>query len=448
MNSRLIAFSLLLVTVLLSLQAVAQAPDPALMAEIRKIRAIDNHSHPPRVAAAGETDDEFDALPCDPLEPTAPNTMTRPENPQYMAAWRALWGYEYRDQSEAHVQELIARKNHIRQEQGEHYPAWVLDQLGIDTEFANRVAMGRGLDARHFRWVPFDDALLFPLNNDALAADTPDRKFFFGRENMLLTRYRRELGVESMPATLAEFASRIVSPELERQKKMGAVAIKFEAAYLRSLDFEPASERDAAATYAKYLHGGPPAKGEYKRLQDYLFRYVAAEAGRLGLPVHIHTGAGCGGYFYLSGSNPLLLESVLNDVRLRKTTFVLLHGGSGPFTATIAPLLMKPNVYADLSEQTWMESPHRLGEVLRVWLEWYPEKILFGTDLYPGSGAYDWEEIGWQTSQTAREALAIALTGMVEDGETTVLGANKIARMVLRENAIKLYNLPEVQERK
>ena len=90
-----------------------------------------------------------------------------------------------------------------------------------------------------------------------------------------------------------------------------------------------------------------------------------------------------------------------------------------------------------------MESPHRLGEVLRDWIEWYPEKILFGTDLYPGSGAYDWEEIGWQTSQTGRQALGIALTEMVQSGEITVLRANEIARMVLRENAIKLYHLPD-----
>ena len=118
------------------------------MAQIRKIRAIDNHSHPPRVVADGERDDEFDALPCDPLEPTAPNTMTRPENPQYLAAWKALWGYEYNDRSDAHVKELLATKNKIRQEQGDNYPAWVLDRLGIEMELANRVAMGRGLDAR------------------------------------------------------------------------------------------------------------------------------------------------------------------------------------------------------------------------------------------------------------------------------------------------------------
>jgi hypothetical protein len=291
------------------------------MSEIRKIRAIDNHSHPPRIVADGERDDEFDALPCDPLQPTEPNTVTRPENPQYIAAWKALWGYAYDDRSDAHVKEMLAAKNKIRQEQGDNYPAWVLDRLGIDVEFANRVAMGRGLDAAHYRWVPFDDTLLFPLNNDALAAETPDRKFFFSRENMLLARYRRELGVASIPATLAECTSQVVTPELERQKKASAVAIKFEAAYLRSLDFEPASEQDAAAIYAKYARGGHPARDEYTRLQDYLFRNVAAEAGRLGLPVHIHTGAGCGGYFYLKGSNPLLLESVLNDERLRRAFF-------------------------------------------------------------------------------------------------------------------------------
>src|ERR1700722_6767647 len=91
--------------------ARAQSPDPALMSEIRKIRAIDNHSHPPRVVADGESDDEFDALPCDSLQPTAPKPITRPENPQFLAAWKALWGYAYDDRSDAHVKELVAAKN-------------------------------------------------------------------------------------------------------------------------------------------------------------------------------------------------------------------------------------------------------------------------------------------------------------------------------------------------
>jgi predicted TIM-barrel fold metal-dependent hydrolase len=211
------------------------------------------------------------------------------------------------------------------------------------------------------------------------------------------------------------------------------------------LDFEPADEQQAAATYAKYARGGAgePDRAAYRALQDYLFRYIASQAGRLQIPVHIHTGAGCGGYFSLRDSEPLLLESALNDPRLRKTNFVLLHGGSGPFTRELTNLLMKPNVYTDLSEQTWMLEPRALAAVLRDWLEAFPEKVLFGTDLFPGDGAYDCEEIGWQTAETGRQALGIALTGMMQDGEITRARAVEIARLVLRGNALKLYGWNE-----
>ena len=43
---------------------------------------------------------------------------------------------------------------------------------------------------------------------------------------------------------------------------------------------------------------------------------------------------GAGSYFEVEGANPLRLESVLNDPDLRKTTFVMVHGG-WPFTREI-----------------------------------------------------------------------------------------------------------------
>src|SRR5215470_11346068 len=121
------------------------APDPELEQEIFHMRAIDHHSHPPRLVASGETDDEFDALPCDPLEPAPVPAKIRPENPQFLLAWKALWKYPYNDAAPEHLKELLATKERIKHEQGDHYSAWVLDQLSIETEFANRVAMGRGL---------------------------------------------------------------------------------------------------------------------------------------------------------------------------------------------------------------------------------------------------------------------------------------------------------------
>lgn len=423
----------------------AQKPDPQLLAEINKIKAIDNHSHPPKLVAPGEKDDDFDALPCDPLEPSMPTTVSRPENPQYLAAWKALYHYPYNDMSPEHVKELLQAKQKVIEAQGDNFPDWVLDQLGIETEFANRVAMGRGLKPPRFRWVPFDDALLLPLNNSSVANETPDRKFFYSREEMVLKRYLKDLNLSALPTTLAEYTSRVVTPMLEAQKNQGAVAVKFEAAYLRTLDFgpipvdQPAARNEAERIYARYIQGGVPVKADYLALQDYLLRYIAREAGRLGLAVHFHTGGGCGTYFMLNGSNPANLETVLSDPTLRKTNFVLLHGGAGAFTKQTAYLLMKPNVYADFSEQTWLISTRALSQVIRDFLEWYPEKILFGTDLYPNTPEIDWESIGWQTSQSGREALAIALTGMMEDGQITRARALELAHMVLHDNAARLY---------
>ncbi len=419
--------------------ASAQQPDPGLLAKIQSMRAIDNHAHTPALVAPGEKDDNYDALPCEPLEPTEPTLTSRPDNPAFLEAWKALFGYRYNDRSPEHVRELLAAKARIRREQGDRYPDWVLDHLGIETELSNRVAMGRGLTPPRFRWVPFDDALLFPLNNTRLAAATPDRKFFFSREDGILAIYLKALGKSAPPATLDAYLSEVVAPTLQRQRKAGAVAVKFEAAYLRSLDFEPAEKQRAAAIYRKWIRGGEPSGDRYTTLQNYLFRYIAAEAGRLGMPVHIHTGYGCGGYFKLAGANPLLLESVLDDPALRKTNFVLLHGGAGPYTKAVAELLMKPNVYTDFSEQTWLVPTRQLSKVIRYWLEWYPEKVLFGTDLSPGTPEIGWEEIGWQTTHSARRGLAMALTGMMNDHEITRARANQIVHMVLRGNALKLY---------
>jgi len=422
---------------------VAQiSPDPQILAEVNRIPAVDNHTHVMKVVGPGEKDDDFDALPCDPLEPSEIPFMVLPENPKFLEAWQKLYGYKYNDNQPEHVRELIAAKQQIQREQGDNYPAWVLDKLNIQYMLSNRVAMGRGLDPKRFLWVPFDDALMVPLDNSAVA-DNPDRKFFYKRERDLLDRYAVESASKAMPLTLDQYVAKIVVPTLERQKKAGAVAMKFEAAYLRSLDFGEPRGDEAARLYERYAWGGVPSKQENLVVQNAIFRAIAQEAGRLGMPVHIHTGTGCGGYFDLMGSNPGLLNSVLSDASLRKTTFVLLHGGSGPYTKMITFLLGKPNVYADFSEQDALISTRAMAAVLRDWLEAYPEKVMFGTDLSPGSPEIGWEETGYSNSKTGREGLALALTEMVNDGEISRDRALKIAQMVLRGTAMKLYGLKD-----
>jgi len=418
-------------------------PDPYLLSEINKIKAVDNHTHVPKLVGPNEKDEEYDALPCGGyVDPSDDPSMARPDNPLFLEAWQKLYGYRYNDKAPEHVRELLAAKQDIKKKQGDNYPVWVLDQLGTEYMMANRIAMGRGLPSSRFLWVPFDDALMYPLNTQRIA-DTADRVFFFQREAMLLKRYMDDSGVSHMPTSLNDYIERVIKPTLARQKKAGAVAIKFEAAYLRSLNFGESREGMARNLFSRNLSGGPMNRGDYTIVQDYLFRVIAREAGLLGLAIHIHTGAGCGSYFDLEGSNPVLLDSVLNDPSLRKTNFVLIHGGAGPYTKITSFLFSKPNVYADFSEQDWLLPPRALSVVIRDWLEWYPEKVMFGTDLFPGTPEVDWEEIGYMTSTTGRRALALALTGMVDDKEITRERAVELARMVLRGNALKLYGLKD-----
>ena len=426
---------------LLPVYASAQShADPTLVAEIAKIKAIDNHAHPIRALAEGEEDREFDALIPDALEPAPLPLKLRPDNPQFVGAWRALYGYAHQDMAEAHLRELVAAKEGVRRDMGDGYPAWVLDQLGIETMLANRVAMGRGLEAPRFRWVPFDDALMIPLDCAAERGINPDYAAFYPPEERLLKRYLSDLHLATPPATLGEYVSQVVTPTLEAQKRGGAVAVKFEAAYLRALDFGNPSETDAASVYARYVRGGSPSPGEYKPLQDFLFRTIAREAGRLGLAVHIHTGAGVGRYYGVAGGNPMLLEPLFNDPALKDTNFVLIHGG-WPFDKQTAALIGKPNVYADFSAQTFLRYSQDLSDTLRHWLEFAPEKVLFATDAFIITPEVSWEDLGWLSARTGREALALALTGMMRDGEITRERASELARMVLRENAAHLYGI-------
>src|SRR5450432_1045908 len=380
---RLFNVLLLFVIILLPIQSRAQtAADPALVAEISKIKAIDNHAHPLKYVADSEKpDDEYDALPLDNVELFPLPTRLKLDNPEYIGAWRAIYGYAHNDMDNAHVQELLATKQRLMKERGDGYPAWILDQLNIETMFANRVAMGRGLNPPRFRWVAFDDALIFPLSNEAAKRSNPDYRGFYPGEERLLKRYLADLKVSVLPTTFDEYLKAVVTATLEKQKRDGAVAVKFEAAYLRKLDFDEADEGRARAVYEKYVKGAEPPAADYKALQDFLFRYVAREAGRLGMAVHIHCISGAGAYYRQSGSDPLLLESVFNDPTLRKTNFVVVHGGY-PFTKQMGSLLSKPNVYADFSAQTFFTYPRELSEILRNWLEFYPDKVLFGTDAF------------------------------------------------------------------
>ena len=290
----------------------AQSPvDSALVTYIASIRAIDNHAHPMRPVAQGApADSEFDALPLDGIPPFPLPWRLRLENPEWRAAQAALFDIPNTGSDDAFRTTLHARRAQELRARGENYPAWVLDRASVDVMLANRIVLGAGLTAPRFRWVAFDDALMYPLDTRGEAARTPDTRSLYPKEQVRLRRYLRELNVAQSPATLDAYVANVLRPTLVRQHREGAVAVKFEAAYLRPLDFGDASAADARRIYAKYVLSGVPTRAEYKTLQDYLFKEIAREAGRQGMPVHIHTLDTFGGFYSSKGRSAFRRNSI------------------------------------------------------------------------------------------------------------------------------------------
>ena len=401
-----------------SLTACSTPPvDPGLEKYIAGIKAVDNHAHPMlQLAAGSKPDSDYDALPLDALPPMTSPARLRADHPDWISSMSAV------------------------KARGVKSPGDALDLAGIDVMLANRVSMGPSLAPPRFLWVSFADALMLPLDGKLESARTPDTRSLYALETKLLHRYMTDLGIAKLPASLDDYVKTIVTPTLERQKQAGAVAVKFEAAYLRSLDFDDPDANLARLVYSRFASGGVPGRAEYKTLQDYLFRVIAREAGRLGMSVHIHSTDGAGSFYNARGADPLLLESAFNDSTLRATRFVIIHGGWPQVGHTLA-MMNKGNVYADISMTDITAEPGELASALRLWLFARPERVLFGTDAFDGGKDQSWEAGAYLGASAARRALGLALTGMLRDGVITRARAEELARMVMRENAVALYGL-------
>ncbi len=423
---------------LATLAASAQQLSPtatSLLQEINAIKTVDNHTHLP----FSDDDTNYDALRCNTLTTVSKDPFPlRNEDGIFDQAARTLFGLK-EPAGDALNKAEAAAKNAKRQQLGDKYTEWALDQVGNEVVFANRTEMpATNPNPERIKWVPYDDALLFPLNNEQGKKFSLDRQVLLTSEEQLLQKYLAAQNLKSLPATLDDYVNKIVAPTIESQKRAGAVAIKFEMAYLRSLKFDRVSAPDATRIYADGRHSSISA-AEYKKLQDFLFHFIALQAGKLGLPVHIHTGPGCGDWFDISGSDPLLLDTAFIDPELKDTKFVLLH--SGTFAREAAMLLMHPNVYADTAVDPFLLGQRHFADALRNMLEVEPEKVLYGSDAGPFGPNQDFEITAWVSSQRTRQALAMALGGMVDDGEISRERALQMAHLYLHDNARVLYGL-------
>jgi len=401
-----------------------------LLKQIDQIPIYDNHSH-----ATFPDDSDMDAMASPPDESTV--MRLRDTNPEFVAAARALFGYPFDDFQPEHAKWLIDKKKAQEKEGGTAYFDGILDALNVETCLANRVAMAPYLDPKRFHWVFFVDSFLFPFDNRAQAAKNGDMGVYIPLQEKVLRRYMKQENVSGLPADLKGYEE-FVRRTVQDNQKRGGVAMKFEAAYFRSLYFSDPPRERAETLYAKYHAGGVPAEYEYRTFQDYIFRVLIDEAGKRKLPVHFHSAVGIGDYFSLGNGNPLNLENVLRDPRYSKVNFVLIHGGY-PYNLEMIWLTAAKNVYTDSSLVGYYVYPSELKNILKQWISLYPEKIMFGSDAFPFNEAVGAEETFWLAVRSARTAVAAALAELVSEGAFSEEKALELARMYLHDNAAKLY---------
>jgi uncharacterized protein len=401
-----------------------------LLKQIDQIPIYDNHSH-----ATFPDDSDMDAMAAPPDESSV--LRLSETNPEFVAAAKSLFDYPYDDFKPEHAKWLIDKKKAAEAAGGTAYWDSILDKLNIETCLANRVALAPYLDPKRFHWVFFVDSFLFPFDNHSQIAKNSDMAVYIPLQEKMLKRYEVLKARKVLPGDLAAYESFVRQTLTDNQKK-GGVAIKFEIAYFRSLYFSDPPRERAEAIYAKYAGGGVPTDEEYRIFQDYIFRALIEQAGKLNLPVHFHSAVGIGDYFSLRNGNPLNLENVVRDPRYSKVKFVLIHGGY-PYTLDMIWMTAAKNVYTDSSLMGYYVYPSELKNILKQWISLFPDKIMFGSDAFPFNDAVGAEETFWLASRSARIAVAAALAELVSEGAFSEEKALELARMYLHDNAAKLY---------
>ena len=308
----------------------------------------------------------------------------------------------------------------------------VLAAGGIESVLA--MCMGRpelppGLDPKRFARAAGIDGFAIPLDNSAIG-NNQRQKMFVKQVEFWPALLRKEVNPQSFDDYL-----NMISAAMENFQKGGGSAFKMNHAYWRDIAVDVVSKDEAADVYEK--KDNSPVR--YKKLQDYVIRQMLAQAGALDLPVHIHTGGAAALPQPMVFADPTRLDPFLWLPDLANTKIVLLHG-SYPFIREIGFMATRPNppapdIYLDVSVITWCQysAPISLASYLREWFGMgAAPKMLYGSDSADPANML-------LSAINIREALYLALKGMIADGLYDQSQALMVAQMFLRDNAKKLY---------
>ncbi|MBI3130179.1 MAG: amidohydrolase family protein [Acidobacteria bacterium] len=407
-----------------------QAPElrARLSAALEAVPAIDNHTH----LLAGE--------PYDPTQDREVPLPMRSSHPAVVKALRERFGviWDPTRIAELHQAGLAARTSLIKRlGSADAYWADHLRWVRTDIALVNQLKP-EGTNGTTLRWVPLASPLLLPLPARSLRARSPFSGEELGSFRAALLGWLRADGLTRPPPTLAAYL-RFLDRQLRAWQAQGAVAIKFVEAYHRTLRFEEVGRARAEALWRTGRERSLQRE-EYLALQDFLARHLFREAGRLHLPIHLHTGLGGSPRIRLNEADPWNLEGILADPAFGGTDFVLIHAGAPDPRPAAWMAAFKANLWLDLSGLAFYLPPDELAAAVRACLLHAPERTLFSTDAY---GCYQ-ISVGPEVVQLAfspilRQALTEALASLVELEVLDEAGALRIGRGVLQENARRLY---------
>jgi predicted TIM-barrel fold metal-dependent hydrolase len=252
-----------------------------------------------------------------------------------------------------------------------------------------------------------------------------------------LAALAKRAGLEAIHSLeeLKAACERTIDEELGR----GAIGLKCGLAYVRSLRFEKATAAEAEAEFNNLFSDTYIAPswelqhGHTSKLQDYMMHHVCRLADARGLTFQIHTGLQEGNGNYIHHADPTLLSNLF--LEYRNVKFDLFHIGY-PYQQTLSALAKNfQNVFIDFA---WVHiiSPTAATHALVEYLDAVPANKIsgFGGDYCFVDGVYGHQVI-------ARENIARALAVKVEQGAFGVDEAKQIARMILHDNPMAIFNL-------
>lgn len=215
--------------------------------------------------------------------------------------------------------------------------------------------------------------------------------------------------------------------------KDGIIAVKSLLAYNRILVYDNVKKEEAEYAFSKIMNapGDKPLPfAEVKPLQDYMMHRVLDLARSHHLPVQMHTGLNGS---MIENANPTHLVNLFKEYP--DVPFILFHG-SYPFLGQLSVLAKCfSNVYIDMC-WVYIISPSYAERALQEWLETVPAgKIMaFGGDFLYVEDVYG-------HMLMARETVANVLIDKVKTGYFSEDEAIRIARMLLHDNAVRIFGL-------